>query len=276
MRLAKPQAARPGFTLIEMLVVILIILMLAGMMVMVSPGVSTRQQAARGATQLQSALLYAKNRAKMNMLPTGIVVTQGGSFVQYGTSGTGVQYIQAGGDWAVGLASGNGSQVMLTAPAAGIVNPGDSFEIAGSGLPHLITGVGGNNLTLASPLNNPFTAPVSYRVMRSPRALYGEAEVHLPQDVGIDLSNSAAFVGSNQVACPTSVLFSPSGALTGPTTGYDIICFYVRDITEPSPLMGFPTIVAVYGKTGFITAHPVNVGPGGPFFFAQNARSSGM
>ena len=75
--------------------------MLAGMMVMVSPGVSTRQQAARGATQLQAALAYSRNRAKMNMLPTGIQVVRGHDRAVH----------PIGRRLRAGLASGNGTQI---------------------------------------------------------------------------------------------------------------------------------------------------------------------
>ncbi len=297
--------ARPAFTLIEMLVVIFIILVLASMMVMITPNASARSQSARAAGTLQGALLYAKNRARMNMLPTGVQINtntvnnvwvgQGQTMmVQQDT----LQFIQSGGDFTSpqsppqgGAASPDGVNITvagLSMPLTNITQQGDYFELAGSGLPHMIAGVGATNLSLASPLpGGPVTQLVSYRIMRQPRQLFGEAPVELPQNYSVDLPNSLAFVMGNPVPPPFSVLFAPSGVLTGitiDTTGkpqmgaaYDQVCYVVRDTTQGGAwqVAGFPTIVVVNGKTGFVTAHPVNLN-GNPFAYALGATSSGM
>jgi prepilin-type N-terminal cleavage/methylation domain-containing protein len=63
---------RPGVTLIELLVVIAIITALATMIVAIAPRFGERQRASRGASQLQSWLNLAKQRALRDRRPVGI------------------------------------------------------------------------------------------------------------------------------------------------------------------------------------------------------------
>jgi prepilin-type N-terminal cleavage/methylation domain-containing protein len=63
---------RPGVTLIELLVVIGIITALATMIVAIAPRFGERQRASRGASQLQSWLNLAKQRALRDRRPVGI------------------------------------------------------------------------------------------------------------------------------------------------------------------------------------------------------------
>lgn len=63
---------RSGFTLVEMLVVLILILILAALAVLFVPKVNERRNAARGADLLQQALLTAKNRAVRDRAPRGI------------------------------------------------------------------------------------------------------------------------------------------------------------------------------------------------------------
>ena len=63
---------RPGFTLIEMLVVLAILVTLFGLTVAFLPRVQERERAARGADRLQGWLLIAKQRALRDRTPTGL------------------------------------------------------------------------------------------------------------------------------------------------------------------------------------------------------------
>src|SRR5205823_4797512 len=64
--------ARRGFTLIEMLVVMGIIVVLATLGVLVAPRLEQQMRAQRGADQLQQWLLIAKQRALRDRTATGL------------------------------------------------------------------------------------------------------------------------------------------------------------------------------------------------------------
>jgi prepilin-type N-terminal cleavage/methylation domain-containing protein len=63
---------RRGFTLVEMLVVLVLILVLAAIAVALVPKVSERQRAAKGADQIQAALLTAKQMAIRDQAARGV------------------------------------------------------------------------------------------------------------------------------------------------------------------------------------------------------------
>src|SRR5690348_7170000 len=63
---------RTGFTLLEMLVVLVIVAVLATLIVALAPRFSEQTRAARGADQLQGWLLIAKQQAKRAGHPVGL------------------------------------------------------------------------------------------------------------------------------------------------------------------------------------------------------------
>ncbi|MBY0527743.1 MAG: type II secretion system GspH family protein [Gemmataceae bacterium] len=270
---------RRGFTLIELLVVIAIMLSLAALGIWIQPGVSARQQAARGGTQLQQALLTAKSRAKRDMMATGIrlaISDPTGNFCENLT------FIQRPDDYiggTVSVAAGSLNTATLSADPGGNVGVLDYLEIGGNGLPHRITGVAGAQLTLFSNFTNPVPATSQFRIMRAPRPLMGEPPVLLPKDVGIDLKTglSVAYLGGvqSQLGANVDILFAPSGQLTGDFAGYDMVILWVRDELVTNAKQAFPSLIVIYGKTGSIVAHPVSMGAD-PYEFAKAARSSGM
>jgi hypothetical protein len=66
------RSRRAAFTLMEMLVVIFFIIILATLVVAISPRISEQSRAARGADQLQGWLLIGKQRAKNGGRPAGL------------------------------------------------------------------------------------------------------------------------------------------------------------------------------------------------------------
>jgi prepilin-type N-terminal cleavage/methylation domain-containing protein len=272
--------SRSGFTLVEMLVVIAIILMLAGLVIAFMPGVSARQQAERGSVIIKTVLNQMKQNARRDGKSAGIRLINNGGF------SLNPLFIQKPDDFGGGTVTGNGANVTIVGAdfSNNPVAAGDSIEIGGSGLPHLITAAGGGALTLASPLPNNVPQTAQYRVMRAPRLMAGEQPISLPQDVGIDMSLSGVFQPGALTAgaAPTAfgagadILFSPSGQVVGAFTGCDALVLWVRDVVVSTPVQAFPVLVVIYGKTGYITAHPVDPSSGDYYSFIRAAKSSGM
>src|SRR5437588_10342280 len=68
---------RRGFTLVEMLVVLALMLVLAALAVAFVPRMNERAKTPRGASQLQMWLLIARQWAKRDNIPTGIRLQAG-------------------------------------------------------------------------------------------------------------------------------------------------------------------------------------------------------
>jgi prepilin-type N-terminal cleavage/methylation domain-containing protein len=74
------------------------------------------------------------------------------------------------------------------------------------------------------------------------------------------------------------ILFAPGGGLTGRGVGNDKVVLWVRDIALDSPFEGGPTLIAIYSRTGFIAAHPVDSDnlAGDYASYTRDGRSSGL
>jgi prepilin-type N-terminal cleavage/methylation domain-containing protein len=182
------------------------------------------------------------------------------------------------------------------------VQPGDYLELYGGGGVHQITSV--NAYTIpdpglpAPPYANPpypnqqhvgvlglatpppFDVAVpgtsQYRIIRAPRPLVGENVLPLPQGMVIDLGMNFTY-GSPLPIDPLTgnidILFAPSGAVIGRAQGSDRIILWVRDATQASVFDGEPSLVTVYGRTGFIAAQPVDPTSGNPYSYTLSSSS---
>jgi prepilin-type N-terminal cleavage/methylation domain-containing protein len=282
-----------GFTLIELIVVIGIIMVLATIAVLFLPGIMERQRASSGASQLQSWLLIAKQRALRDQAPRGVRLNVNGTTV------TDLQFIEAPPDFSGGSIQSiavNGGVTTVTfqgvdLTAGGQVQQGDYLEINGGGQTYEIAGVGvaGNTLTLTTTPQldtSNFTPTTKYRIIRQAREVTGEDALQLPQDVAIDLTQSRAggtgpgnamntlFSGQSTI----DILFDRNGTVIGDGSSYDKFILWVKDVTLP-PTEGDQTLVTVYTRTGNIESHPVNldanIGGGDPYYFVKEGKSSG-
>ena len=303
-----------GFTLVELLVVVFLILVIATLVVAFAPRLAERQKVPRGASQLQGWLLIAKQRAKRDQLPTGVRLQPDPNNPNIYRE---LQYIQKPDDWTgdpVQVLPGSLSTVSLVPPrradfSGGYsvadqnlwpVQVGDYIEIKGGGLVRRITAVAQNTLTLAPSSAYPYPIlPTSdYRIIRAPRPLVGEANLDLPKEIAIQgnttpippnpidptmiFGSVARQPDAPNPPVPFDILFSPAGPVIGSAVssyvqgvGSEAVIFWVRDVSLDSPTDGEPLLLTIYAKTGLIAVHPVSPLP--DYFTAvKDGRASGL
>jgi prepilin-type N-terminal cleavage/methylation domain-containing protein len=271
---------RHGFTLVELLVVMAIIVFLAGILVALMPSLATRTAEANGAANLQGWLSAARQKAIRNQNPYGLRL-----WVRDKTTMavTDCAYIEQPDDFTggtvattIGATPGVYDTVVFTGvdltngfgmtdPTVWLVQPGDFFEILGSGLMHRITAVTSpTSVTLLTGTPYQITNATNYRILRQARVATGET-LSLPEGVIIDLNTNATYgnalpplVTQGPQGASIDILFSPSGAVITPGLTSDKVCLWVRlpDQQNPSVFAGTPTIIAVFASTGYSGAYP--------------------
>lgn len=294
---------RPAFTLIEILVVLALIGVLAGLAIYFVPSFQTSERAARGGTNLQGWLNSARQRALRDQAPRGVrilfenidVTTNPADKIIQATK---CQFIEQPDDlgggryWngtqfdsltlRTGAADAQGRYSQLTVNGAnfndGSVQAGEYLEINGSGLVHYIGSVSGNQMTLLIGLQYPITtATPSFRIIRKPRVV-GDELFDLPRTVVIDAATNAYYNIPLPIEMPVppnghlDILFSPNGSVLSPNAT-DRIYFWVRSTDEDAEyavpqkyFLGEPTLIVVYVNSGLVAAYPVNSGnPANPY-----------
>jgi Tfp pilus assembly protein FimT len=276
---------RAAFTLVELLVVIALIMILAGLAAAFLPAIGESARAAQGGTMLQQWILTAKQKALRDQVPCGLRLLPGAT---NGTQVTTCQFIEQPDDFP--LVSGstvktvgtNLSQVTVSLNLTNEVAANDYLEVLGSGLMHKILTVNGSGttttLTLASPLPFAITTPTQqYRIVRAPRVT-GDDLLQLPSSVIIDLSTNTTY--GNPLPTVNSdgsydILFAPSGEVISPGTTTANINLWVCDTFTPAtPGAGDQTIIAIYVRSGATAAQPPAPGTT-PYTFITDGRTSG-
>ena len=219
-------ANRSGFTLVEMLVVLGIILLLAVTTVLFMPRIQEQQRVRQGADLLQGWLLMAKQRALRDRIPTGIRLQRSAQNPNYVQD---LQYIQKPDDYAQGVITGwKANHVLFTGtdflgPAGDTVQPGDYLLVRGEGLPSLITQVQPpSSLSVMSSIQASPLQPgtqCSYQIERQPRPLAGEQPLQLPQDVIINVTPGKSLNVPARAPFAGEILFTPSGRVIGQGSG---------------------------------------------------------
>lgn len=271
---------RRGFTLIEMMVVIGIMLILIGITAALSPGLTVKKKMTQGIEQVQGALMIAKQRAKRDRMPTGVRLVRSTANPNYAQQ---LLLIQQPDDLNTGTLKATKtasatvafSGVTFTQGSVQLVQAGDYLEVNGGGQVHFITKVGSTSLTLMSPISVSDNT-TNYRIIRRPRPLIGEVPVNLNLDLAVDLTPglSANFPIDSSTG-NIDIVFSPSGAVLNNGSGSTSIYLWVRDITQANPRDGLPAIVSIHSRSGFISTHPV--GPvASPYSYCEDGKSSGM
>jgi len=289
---------RRGFTLMELLVVMTIILVIAALAAAFAPRVTDSTRLTRSVDQLEQWLLTAKMRAKRDGLATGLRFIQApgdvaGTYSQF-------QYIQQpdplSGGWVSSTGTFTGGVLVpssggvvtfanvdftlgtgITNKAQWLVQAGDYLEVRDGGVYFILNPTGPTTLQLAGTDYDKallITVPTTnYRILRQPRLLEGEPVLQMPGNLAVN--NNAGF--GNVQAGPSGnieILFAPSGAVIGPNAGSGKVVMIVHDTTQTYD-PDKAGIVAVQSRTGFIGAYTVAPGSD-PFLFAEEGRTSGL
>ncbi len=294
---------RCGFTMIELIVSMAIILILATLAVALLPRFFEQQKAAKGAGMLQGWLLIAKQRALRDRAATGLRLDVDANdptnvrslhFIQQPDDYTGGQLVSASG----GTASFSGVDFTTYQD----VQAGDHLEIRGCGVTYTIVQAGSSSLTVSPSITPPLAGSTSqYRIMRQARLLTSEQPLLLPDDIAIDLTLSGVDFGPGgsvlnpfaQIVSqgPIDILFTPAGGIifqgnSASLAGSDRVVFWVRDTSyqnaadgTPGYLLGQPTLVGIGIRNGFVVSHPVSTGSMSPVIWydlIRNNQSSGL
>jgi prepilin-type N-terminal cleavage/methylation domain-containing protein len=294
---------RQGFTLVELIVVIAIILLIAALAAAFAPRVNDSTNLTRAIDNLEQWLLTAKMRAKRDGVATGV------RFIPDPNNPTSaiyyqLQYIQQP-DPLSGTPGPNGATLVRTingivvfsgvdftqgnAPSSEwLVQPGDYLEVHGGGVYYigavangfeLVLGPGNRPTAYDSSLN--ITIPTSnFRILRQPRILIGEQPLTLPNNYAVNFNTlpGTSSAGSNVGQAPNGfheIMFSPTGAVVGANAHNGRLLLSVYDQTMTPFDINRVGIVAVQCRTGFIGAYSAAPGTD-PFLFAELGRESGL
>ncbi|MFN4259214.1 MAG: Tfp pilus assembly protein FimT/FimU [Gemmataceae bacterium] len=259
-----PTCERRAFTLIELFVVMAIIMILAGIVIAFFPNLQDERRAANGASNLQGWLLLARNKAVQSRLATGLQLLESPDDSRYLTR---FRFIQQPDTYSGGrngwVTSAQGNSVQLSVNVSDHAQQGDYIDID-YGVPRRIVGVGGNSVSLASPLPHPVRSRAFFRIHRQARPETGEALRELPDMVAVDTEECLP----NPV--PRQILFAPTGEVLNAGNEQRIV-LWVMDMSGTSQ----PTLLAIEVGTGTIAAHPPAPG-GDKYAFTKDARSSGL
>jgi prepilin-type N-terminal cleavage/methylation domain-containing protein len=288
--------SRAGFTLVELLVVMSLILVLATLVVGLAPSIRRDARVTNAIEQVQGWLLIAKQRAYRDRVPRGVrVVVPTGS-----TTATELAYIEQPEnitgkfakitDWTppMGMTPGSGARKTLQIDTGFTtdvdISPGDFIKIPEAfrepSCGHFInTTTGGatsGTLTLAtavSPDNTNLTIFSSYTVVRRFRPMIGEPVLQLGKDVNINLALSgdpSAIAANNMTnnTALTDIMFGPTGQLVGSASSKVVLT--ISDVSN-TPV----GLITVFSRTGLIATHPVSPGVD-PFLYTKDPRSAGL
>jgi prepilin-type N-terminal cleavage/methylation domain-containing protein len=294
---------RGGFTLVEMLVVITIFAVLAGLAVLIFPRLQDSTRVARGADSVQGALFMAKQWALRDHLPRGVRLV-------YGSDGLihSLQYIEQPLPYNTGTLLNVQTQPGLANTSlwsggtyfratfdpstvdfsTGAVLAGDYLDLTtdSDAYPamHYIGLVGptaasnyglGNNelILLSQPQGMLFPGTFPYNIVRGPRPMVSEQMVNLPN--GVIVNTGGSILQSDSQTGQMDILFSSTGKVMRTAGQQGKVVLWISDATG-NPMDQEQRLVVVYTRTGTVGIHPVNVSGADPYSFVKDGRDSGM
>lgn len=286
---------RRGFTLIEMLVAVSIIILVASLTALILPNLQEKQRVQTGASDLQNWLLTAKQWALRDAVPRGVRfqldASSGGLLVRT------MQYLEQPEDFTGGYIQVNATVVTLSTYAVDFAGspPPPQPPAQPPAIPPIAQWPiqNGDLLLVNNDINQLFritlnaTTPTSltidrpataaipwtsdYKIIRQPRPRTGETLLELPQNIVLDLQTNNAWYGNYiplQGTAPSQyfdILFAPSGEVIGWTGGTTRIQLWLRDASEDATgnqtFNGKQFIVTVNVRSGLISTNPVDETP---------------
>jgi prepilin-type N-terminal cleavage/methylation domain-containing protein len=312
---AKPRRRRDGFTLVELIVVMALILLLAAIGVMFIPTFQEQQRAARGGVLLQGWLAIAKQQARRDQGARGIRLFPSSGNASHVRD---LAYTEAPPDFpetavakaSLSSAAGDPPKKTIRFDPINLGDPnvdftggqtdeklyhvqkGDYLELADQGIVRRITDFNFTNpaepkLIVEGDIDLPISNAPNWRVMRGPRVV-GDP-LQLPDGVVIDLTTNDATIGFNN-PLPSDpqtgyidILFSPSGKLIGRGTTVDMLVLWVRDATNDTGtvavdrIQGEPSLITVRTASGVVAAYPPDQSNNysDPYAFARAGKVGG-
>lgn len=288
---------RAGFTLIEMLVVIGLILLLGAIVMAIAPGALERDRASAAVTQLQGALQISRAKAVRDGLPRGIrLLATGAQATEYqyiesppvfvpNPLGPGanvyVQFDYTAAAAGSGQVTGRTCTITgLTADQAAQVVADTTLQMPTLGTGFRVTGTAGGpsplTVTLERYPDEQLGAATRWRTYHfglyaPPRPLLGEPNVLLPDRSAVDLSAGRSVLPAT--AGNLDILFGPGGNLITPG-GAGHVFLWVRDPVRPNNLQqgGEQLLVVIKGQTGAVGGAPIDFG-GDPYELGRKAVS---
>jgi prepilin-type N-terminal cleavage/methylation domain-containing protein len=259
------QKQRPGYTLVELMVVIAILVALAGLTLMLVPSAADRR-AERGVTSVIGWLNIARQRAFRDQTPSGVRL-----YRDTDNKCRTVAYIMQPED----LTSTSGAVTVNTTTATipavfnGLVEVGDWLHLSETSQVYRFVGGGGTAFTLDR--NAGLYTGNKYRIVRQPRPFAGEEPLQLPADVVIDLP--VCLLPPPRPDGHIDLLFGPSMGLVGPTSSQGTVVLWVR--TDPPAVSPEQGLIAIYSRTGRIASFPVAPGAD-PYLFVKDGSAGGL
>ncbi len=292
---------RAGFTLIEMLVVVALMLMLLGLAAAVVPGILDADRTNEGSARLMGWLQIARQRAIRDQAPRGLRLLvdptttnqvrevqyvevppmdlpnpdqlPAGAYLQvevnlspmpaatYGQPTLKVSNLPSN------LQGGESVYVPELGLTFPLSNANPPYNPMPSGMPPLYT------LTLLNPNASATKFPlgaagryktVRFGYVRQPQPLLGEPTLQLPTNIVVQTDASQGLPAINATANAYDVLFDPSGKVMNSSQG--LLMLWVRDATKGSGATdvqnaGNQQIVALRTRTGATGVSPINTDP---------------
>jgi prepilin-type N-terminal cleavage/methylation domain-containing protein len=309
-----PHTRRAGFTLVELLVVIALAILLAGLTVgIANSNLADSHKIVNSADRISEWLITAKSRAQRARTPQGV------RFFVNGNQITEAQYIevpepfvlqpepsqpaspprlvlsQSGGTRSLALQGSSLGNVTATAAVLNNVSVGDLLSLPEFGL--LIPISNNNPLQVDSALLPDLAGNTSYSTLnfgfyRQARPLLGEPNLQVPAGTMIDVRGhqAEALDSTSILPAPTAgfidILFAPNGEVLH-AGRFPRIIFWVRNTTYLPPATnprtamnaaGEMALVVIYPKTGAVATQPVLLPPnfGDPYQAAKDNVNTGL
>lgn len=289
-----------GFTLVELLVVMTIMVVFASLTAAFYPSLKADNAVSRVSTMVQSNFIAARQRAKRDRVPTGIrmqldadgrctqlLLVQKPEELNVNTLGN------------ITAASGGLLTFTKTLTQAGfedLIFPYDCVVNNNSGESLIISGISGNNANYLPSFSVPNfnQMPFSdYRVIRMPRTIPGENKVDIPDEYEISLSKYGSIVSGKESFARSNlpistlgnntfdIIFDPTGTLSSPGLSGDAVLWLHKFTNDPTDFSSDALICIrkINGKIGSFAVDRLNTSnpsDSSPFGFTKDPRNEGL